>query len=192
MADVVNRTTVEYLRSVNTPDYPTADWLINPDLSALAAVEQKYWKVVGETVVEMTQPEKDAVDAAEAAAVLLDDALVVQQGEFETVSNEYETVLSLAPTNAFRAGDYDIHWSASVKRQSNRGLIKLRLLVDSMDKYELDPIDPKKWIIQTGPDIRVSWTQAAHTVELQTASTVVKRAVMTKHGRIIARRKTNG
>jgi len=30
MADVINRTTFQYLRSVNTPDYPVADWIINP------------------------------------------------------------------------------------------------------------------------------------------------------------------
>lgn len=69
MADVVNRTTVQYLQSVNTPDFPVEDWIINPDLSALTGVPQKYWKVVGDTVVEMTQPEKDAVDAAEAAQI---------------------------------------------------------------------------------------------------------------------------
>lgn len=64
MADVINRTTKAYLRSVNTPDYPTADWIVNPDLSSLVEVPQKYWKVVGDTVVEMDQSEKDAVDAA--------------------------------------------------------------------------------------------------------------------------------
>jgi len=30
MADVINRTTFQYLRSVNTPDYPVRDWIINP------------------------------------------------------------------------------------------------------------------------------------------------------------------
>ncbi len=64
MADVVNKTTLQHLRSVNTPDFPTADWLINPDLSAVAAVPNKYWKIVAGSVVEMTQAEKDAVDAA--------------------------------------------------------------------------------------------------------------------------------
>lgn len=66
MSDVVNKTTLQYLKSVNTPDYPTEDWLINPDLSALSAVPQMYWKVSGELVLEMTQAEKDVVDAANA------------------------------------------------------------------------------------------------------------------------------
>ena len=70
MANVINRTTYEYIRDVHTPLYPEADWLINPDVSALeGVVPEKYWKVVGDTVVEMDQSEKDDVDAAIAAEV---------------------------------------------------------------------------------------------------------------------------
>jgi len=68
MANVINRTTLEYRTSVSTGRFDTADWIINPDLSALSGIDKKYWKVVGDTVVEMTQPEKDAVDATDLAA----------------------------------------------------------------------------------------------------------------------------
>jgi len=61
MSDVVNRVTGELKKSVNTPDYPTADWIINPDLSSLTSVPNKYWKVSGDDVLEMTQAEKDVV-----------------------------------------------------------------------------------------------------------------------------------
>lgn len=72
MSDVVNRTTVQYLTSVNTPDFPSGTWIINPDLSLLLdIVDQKFWKVVVDDVVEMTTPEKDAVLAAE-LVVLID------------------------------------------------------------------------------------------------------------------------
>ena len=63
MASVLNKITLQYLQSVNTPDYPTVDWLINPDISAVVNVPHRYWKLVGNTVVEMTQAEKDAVEA---------------------------------------------------------------------------------------------------------------------------------
>lgn len=69
MADVLNRTTMQLLSSVNTPDYPSSDWIINPDLSAVAGVAVKYWKVAGDVVAEMDQSEKDVVDAAELAEV---------------------------------------------------------------------------------------------------------------------------
>ncbi len=55
------------VRSANTPDYPTADWLINPaGIAALDAAEvpTKYWDVVASDVEEMDAGEKAAVDAA--------------------------------------------------------------------------------------------------------------------------------
>jgi len=69
MSNVIHRTTtpIDYRKRMNTPDFPSGTWLINPDLSALSSVAQKYWKVVSETVVEMTQTEKDAVDASDDA-----------------------------------------------------------------------------------------------------------------------------
>lgn len=65
MASVILRSApYTYLTSVHTPDYDVETWLRNPDLSGLDGVAQRYWKVVDDTVVEMTQGEKDAVDAA--------------------------------------------------------------------------------------------------------------------------------
>lgn len=68
MCNVLNKTTLQYLESVNTPDYPTADWIINPDMSEVEGVCCKYLKLVDEEPVEMNQTEKDAVDAALLAA----------------------------------------------------------------------------------------------------------------------------
>lgn len=68
MADVVNRTTKEYLVSVNTPDYPAQDWIIDPDLSAVAGWLPKYWIINGDAITLMDQAARDAVDAAEITA----------------------------------------------------------------------------------------------------------------------------
>jgi hypothetical protein len=73
MADVVHRTTVEYRKSVDTVGYDPAVWIHNPNLSALVAVPQKYWKVSGDSVLEMTAGEKTTVDQAQAAAALAAD-----------------------------------------------------------------------------------------------------------------------
>lgn len=62
MANVLNRTTKQYKRSVNTPDYPTADWIINPDMSGVDGVPKKYWKISGDTVSEMDTSEKATAD----------------------------------------------------------------------------------------------------------------------------------
>ena len=73
MADVLHRTTKDYRRSVSTPDYPSQDWIINPDLSAVAGQPVKYWTITGDVVSLMSQAERDAVDAAEAAAAITAD-----------------------------------------------------------------------------------------------------------------------
>ncbi len=68
MANVLHRTTLDYRESVNTPDFPVAQWIIDPDLSAVAGVAHKYWKILIDAVLAMTQVERDAVDAAEVTA----------------------------------------------------------------------------------------------------------------------------
>lgn len=64
MATVLNRTTKQLIVSANTPDYPTAQWIIEPDLSAVAGQPSRYWTITGDTVTLMNQSGRDAVDAA--------------------------------------------------------------------------------------------------------------------------------
>lgn len=69
---------IKYLESVNGAEYildlnvpkdqlqnKTPNILINPDLSAVQGVDQKYWKIQNGSVVEMTQAEKDAIATSE-------------------------------------------------------------------------------------------------------------------------------
>lgn len=63
--------TPQYLVSVHTPLYSSdPDAIINPDVTALAAVPLHYWKRSGNSVLEMTVGEKAAVDSALASAAL--------------------------------------------------------------------------------------------------------------------------
>ena len=64
MANVLHRTTLQYRASVNTPDFDPAVWIVNPDMSAVANVPPKHWKVTGNTVSQMTAAEKTAKDKA--------------------------------------------------------------------------------------------------------------------------------
>ena len=69
MSNVVSRTPPHrYLRSVNDPDYPPADWIHNPDLSAVTGFDTKYWTVSGDDVLLLDQSARDAIDAAEVEA----------------------------------------------------------------------------------------------------------------------------
>lgn len=58
---VVNRV-IAYLKSVNTPDYGAGNYLVNPNLSAVSGIDEKYWKVDTVSVVEMNTAEKEAID----------------------------------------------------------------------------------------------------------------------------------
>lgn len=76
MATVLNRETKQVLHSVNTPEYPIAEWVINPDLSQVQGVPSKYWVI--ETTTE-TQEELVAVDD-------YDNPI------YETVTTQYDTI----------------------------------------------------------------------------------------------------
>lgn len=71
--DVLNRTTKEFLESVNTPDYPLIDWIHDPDLSSVIGWDSKYWLITGDIVSLMSEAERDAVDASEAAQLVIDN-----------------------------------------------------------------------------------------------------------------------
>lgn len=95
MANVLNRVTKEYRASVNDPDYPVIDWIINPDLSAVAGWPPRYWVITGDNVSLMSQAQRDAVDAAEltasrnAAAAALTDTENIQRAFMLLVLDEF-------------------------------------------------------------------------------------------------------
>ena len=57
---LTNQVTARYT-SVNDPDVPNV--LVNPDLSLVSGFPMRQWKVVGDTVVLMSQVERYAVEA---------------------------------------------------------------------------------------------------------------------------------
>ena len=64
MANVLNRSTKQYLTSVSTPDYPVGAWIINPDMSAVVGEPSKYWTITGDDVTLKSPAEQAVVDAA--------------------------------------------------------------------------------------------------------------------------------
>ncbi len=69
MSNVINRLDLTLLLSVNTPDYSTIDWIINPDLSSVRDVDPRYWTISGDNVIEMTRDQKITKDAADLPAL---------------------------------------------------------------------------------------------------------------------------
>jgi len=82
MASLVNTTTLAIVRSVNTPEY-TAPWTVISEANAdsWSEITQRYRKWVTDHVEEMTQGEKDAVDAAALTARRDAAAAQLQQTE---------------------------------------------------------------------------------------------------------------
>lgn len=66
---VLNRTTKEYLVGVDASVYSSSTWIINPNVTALASVPVKYWKITGDAVSEMSSSEKIAADSSLLPAV---------------------------------------------------------------------------------------------------------------------------
>ena len=65
MGTFLHRTNKTLLRSVspNSLPEPIANYIEEPDLSAVQGVPSRYWNIVGDAISEMSQAEKDAVDS---------------------------------------------------------------------------------------------------------------------------------
>ena len=69
MPNILNRATKAYRRSVSEAAFNLADWVVDPDLSAVAGHPSKHWVINGDdTISLMTPAERAAVDDAEAQA----------------------------------------------------------------------------------------------------------------------------
>lgn len=74
MANLLNRHTLEFVESVDQTDFHRrtgtneADWIRNPDLSAVAGVPRHLWKMVNGQLAAMTSEEFTAKAAAEVEA----------------------------------------------------------------------------------------------------------------------------
>lgn len=66
MPDVLDRNTKELITSVDLSLYPIANYIHNPNLSAVAGFASKYRIITGDDISLMSQAERDAVDLAEA------------------------------------------------------------------------------------------------------------------------------
>ena len=66
MPNYLHRTTKQYLQSVSPASLPepAANYIYMPDLSAVIGIASIYWVITGDVISEMSQAEKDAVDAA--------------------------------------------------------------------------------------------------------------------------------
>ena len=66
MPNYLHRVTKEYLTSLSPAGLtePAANYIMDPELSAVVGFESRYWTIVGDVVTLQTPVERDATDAA--------------------------------------------------------------------------------------------------------------------------------
>lgn len=143
--------THQVVRSANTPDYPTADWLINPaGIAALDAAEvpEKYWDVVASDVEEMDAGEKAAVDAA--AVVPLSGVAIVASDPTSVAVDANEGTILVHGANLYRKTDDGETTNSEAIPSLGDGQAGGSLL--SLPEYTTDPTTPVSddvWIRNT-------------------------------------------
>lgn len=85
MANVLNRITKQYLKSVNTPDYHKSEWIINP---VLPVCNPKYYIIEGDTVREMDAAEKNELSYSTESSIYL---ITEKQLLININGHDYET-----------------------------------------------------------------------------------------------------
>ena len=102
MGDYLHRTTKQYLQSASPNDLPEplANYIESPDLSAVEGVPNIYWVITGDDVTEMSQAQKDAVDAV-ILSNARDGAIQIEIDNLESVMRQL-TKLIVSEINILR------------------------------------------------------------------------------------------
>ena len=158
MGNVLHRTSKAFLQSVNTPDYDSGTYAINPAGTAaliVATVPTKYWKLTGthpaETASEMNAAEKAAVDDVPATLAALK---VVRLAEIDGVTQDIVDEGFLHDAKIFGLAVVDISDFRQWREKVRQGT----------DTYA------KLWVLKDG----TSYSIASRAVFLQIAATYME------------------
>lgn len=102
MGIYLHRITKQLLISVspNSLTEPLANYIDDPDLLAVAGIPSIYWIITGDIITEMSQGEKDAVDAV-ILSTARDDAIQADIDNLESVMRQL-TQMMLREINILR------------------------------------------------------------------------------------------
>lgn len=93
MGNFLHRTTKQYFKSISNVDLlePLANYISQPDMSAVEGVPSQYWIITGDIVSEMSQAEKDAIDTQR----LNDNRDSEMQGQVDNLESVLRQVVKL-------------------------------------------------------------------------------------------------
>ena len=102
MPNYVHRTNKQYLTSTSPASLPEseANYIQDPDMSAVVGEPSKYWIITGDNVTLMDQAARDAVDAAAETAQL--DSIADELDQTRTIMRAFAEVV-LDQVNDLRA-----------------------------------------------------------------------------------------
>jgi len=89
MANVFNRAAPEYKISVHTPDFPVADWAINPDVTGVGGNPVRFWFLTGASNAEGFEI-IGIVDAAAQAVIDAAIATALLTSQRDGAKNEFD------------------------------------------------------------------------------------------------------
>ena len=91
----LNRADKRLLESVSPTDVkaiaPLADWISEPDLSAVTGFVYKYWTITGDVISLKSQAERNAIDAAEDTSQL--DAIANELTQTRSIMRAFAEVV---------------------------------------------------------------------------------------------------
>jgi len=146
MATVLKKDMTQIHRSAPTHKFPTKDWFINPDLTAVDGVPMKYWKDSGnvngrgQAIIEpMVKGEQDAVDAARLPAYKLTRMNQIDQKTGELIGEGFD----FDDHHFSLSQNAQIKWSG-LKQFYDAGIIQLPRKISTAEdpdrvEYEINP-----------------------------------------------------
>lgn len=188
---VAGRVTM-YIPSGNTPTYDgNANTLINPNLTAVSGISQNYWKEDSGGIVEMSQGEKDSIDAALATG----RQYQTDNTNRQTSGTAWVTVHSLTTAYLSASSTVRVEWKVNHRTSLWYGYAVVRLRLDGtttltqetpsafmiyLANQTLDG-EPKDGIPHYGWHIEEGLAAGQHTFDLQIASTYGNNPVTLYH-----------
>jgi hypothetical protein len=121
----LHRTTKQLLPSVASADLPEpiANYIEEPDLSAVQGIAAIYWNIVGDIISEMSQAEKDAVDAQNLSDAR--DRLIQDQVDLVESVLRQVVVMTLGEINILR--QWIVDFQVEVAAATNLNDLKTRI-----------------------------------------------------------------
>ncbi|MHA2172822.1 MAG: hypothetical protein ACXAB7_23395 [Candidatus Kariarchaeaceae archaeon] len=122
MGNFVHRTTRQYLQSFSPNDLPEpiANYIVDPDLSAVQGVPWIYWVITGDVISEMSQGEKDIVDAQ----ILSDARDASIQGQIDDLESVLRQVVIMTTDEINLLRQWIMVFKADVAAANNLAALK--------------------------------------------------------------------